>query len=159
VTGDRANVRSGATKSYRSSRARRFGDAITSVLIRAGIVPHSYLLTTKGRRTGKRRTTPVTVVEHDDRQWLVAPYGTVGWVHNARAAGEVALSRRGRPTNYRIREAGAGEAAPVLKAYVAIARPTRPYFQAHHDAPVAEFALETDRHPVFQLLETRGDST
>jgi hypothetical protein len=38
------------------SRGRRVGDAIISVLIRAGVVPSSYLLTTRGRRTGLQRT-------------------------------------------------------------------------------------------------------
>lgn len=151
---EHTETRSGAPKTYRKSRARRVGDAITGVLIRAGVVPHSYLLSTTGRRTGKRRTTPVTIVEQDDHKWLVAPYGQVGWVHNARAAGEVALSRRGRSSRYRVREVGATDAAPVLKAYVQIARPTRPYFRARHDAPVEEFAREADRHPVFELLHT-----
>ncbi len=38
------------------------------------------------RPQDRPRTNPVTVVEHDGRRWLVAPYGPVSWVHNARAA-------------------------------------------------------------------------
>jgi len=55
------------------SRGRRVGDEIISVLIRAGVVPSSYLLTTRGRRTGLRRTNPVTIVEGEGKRWLVAP--------------------------------------------------------------------------------------
>ena len=46
-------------------------------------MPRSYLLTTRGRKTGRPRTNPVVPVEHDRRRWLVAPYGPVSWVHNA----------------------------------------------------------------------------
>lgn len=117
-------------RTLRMSRGRRVGDAIISVLIRAGVVPSSYLLTTRGRRTGLPRTNPVTIVERDGKRWLVAPYGPVSWVHNARASGRVTL-RRGRETvDYTIREASPEEAGPVLKQCVSISRPTRPYFQA-----------------------------
>jgi hypothetical protein len=72
-------------------------------------------------------------------------------VHNARASGRVALRRRRETITYRIREMSPAEAGPVLKQYVQIARPTRPYFRADKDAPVGEFIEEADRHPVFEL--------
>src|SRR6266700_4213827 len=50
-------------RQYRPSRGRRVGDAIISMFIRAGLVPSSYLLTTRGRKTGRPRTNPVTVLE------------------------------------------------------------------------------------------------
>jgi deazaflavin-dependent oxidoreductase (nitroreductase family) len=120
-------------------------------LVRVGVVPSSYVLTTKGRKTGRVRSNPVTIVEHDGRRWLVAPYGPVSWVHNARAAGRVTLSRRRTTRHYTIREASAVEAGPVLKRYLAVATATRKYFQADKDAPVEQFVAEADRHPVFEL--------
>jgi len=138
-------------RTYRKSSGRRAGDAIISVLIRAGLVPHSYLLTTRGRKTGRLRTNPVTVVERDGRRWLVAPYGPVSWVHIVRAAGRVTLRRRRGTLTYAVREVPPEEAGPVLKQYVQIARPTRPFFRADKDAPVEEFIGEADRHPVFEL--------
>ncbi len=51
------------------------------------------LLRVRGRKTGLPRTTPVSLIEHEGRRWLVAPYGEVGWVRNARAAGEAELLR------------------------------------------------------------------
>lgn len=122
-----------------------------SALVRVGLVPHSYLLTTQGRRTGKPRRNPVTIVEHADRRWLVAPYGVVPWVHNARAAGRVSLTRRFRTSHYATREVSAQEAGPVLKRYVAIASVTRNYFRADKDSPPELFVAEADRHPVFEL--------
>ncbi|MEH0937526.1 nitroreductase family deazaflavin-dependent oxidoreductase [Micromonospora psammae] len=123
-----------------------------SAMVRAGLVPSSYLLTTRGRRTGRLRSNPVTIVEYDGRRWLVAPYGPVPWVHNARAAGRVSLSRRRDTRDYAIREVSAAEAGPVLRRYVAVATATRKYFQADKDAPVEQFVAEADRHPVFELL-------
>jgi deazaflavin-dependent oxidoreductase (nitroreductase family) len=128
----------------------RVGNGITGLLARAGIGP-VYLLTTRGRKTGHSRITPVVPVEHDGKHWLVAPYGAVTWVHNARAAGQVSL-RHGRKTrDYAIREVSPGEAGPVLKRYVAVASVARPYFRAGKDSPVGDFVAEADRHPVFEL--------
>jgi deazaflavin-dependent oxidoreductase (nitroreductase family) len=144
-------------RQYRPSRGRRVGDAIMSVFVRAGLVPSTYLLTTRGRKTGRPLTHPVTMVEHDGRRWLVAPYGPVSWVHNARAAGRVSVGRRGDRRAYAIREVSAAEAGPVLKRYVGIATATRPYFQADKDAPVEDFVAEANRHPVFELTPVTGD--
>jgi deazaflavin-dependent oxidoreductase (nitroreductase family) len=144
-------------RTYRPSRSRRVGDAITGVLIRAGLVPSSYLLTTRGRRTGRPRTNPVTVVEHDGKRWLVAPYGPVSWVYNARAARRVTLHRRLDRREYAVRELAAQEAGPVLKRYVRVATATRAYFQATKDSPVEDFVAEADRHPVFELTPVTSD--
>ena len=62
-------------RQYRPSRGRRVGDAIMGVFVRAGLVPSTFLLTTRGRKTGRPLTHPVTMVEHDGRRWLVAPMG------------------------------------------------------------------------------------
>ncbi|MEV4125170.1 nitroreductase family deazaflavin-dependent oxidoreductase [Nocardia sp. NPDC049707] len=116
-----------------------------------GLVPHSYVLTTVGHRTGLTRRNPVTVVDHDGRLWLVAPYGAVPWVHNARNAGRVTLTRRRGNRTYTIREASAQEAGPVLQRYVQIASATRRYFQADRNDPVERFVAEAEHHPVFEL--------
>ncbi|WP_159849310.1 nitroreductase family deazaflavin-dependent oxidoreductase [Nocardia sp. CY41] len=123
-----------------------------TALTRGGLVPHSYVLTTKGRRTGLARRNPVTVVEYDGRMWLVAPYGAVPWVHNARTAGRVMLTRRRATRAYTIREASAQEAGPVLQRYVQIASATRRYFQADRNDPVERFVAEAGHHPVFELI-------
>ena len=139
-------------RQFHPSRWRRVGDAITGVLTRAGLVPSTYLLATRGRKTGRTLTHPVTVVEQEGKRWLVAPYGPVSWVHNARASGQVSVGRRGDWHAYGVREVSAAEAGPVLKRYVGIAAATRPYFQADKDAPVEEFVAEADFHPLFELV-------
>src|SRR5262249_21702375 len=77
-------------REYRRSRGDRVGDAIFSVLARAGVGP-AHLLTTRGRKTGRARTNPVIPVVQGRQRWLVAPYGAVPWVLNAHAAGQVRL--------------------------------------------------------------------
>jgi hypothetical protein len=99
----------------------------------------------------------VVPVEHGGRRWLVAPYGPVPWVHNARAAGRVSLTRRRDTRDYTTREASPDEAGPVLQRYIRIAPSTRPYFQASKDSPVEDFVAEADRHPVFELTPAGGD--
>jgi deazaflavin-dependent oxidoreductase (nitroreductase family) len=120
-------------------------------------VPRSHLLTTRGRKSGLPRTNPVVPVEHGGRRWLVAPYGPVSWVHNARAAGRVSLTRRRDTRHYTIREASPDQAGPVLKRYARLAPSARPYFQATKDSPVEAFTAEADRHPVFELTPAGED--
>jgi hypothetical protein len=101
----------------------------------------------------------VVPVDDDGKRWLVAPYGAVAWVHNARAAGRVSL-RYGRATrDYGAREVSKDEAGPVLKRYVAIASKTRPQFNATKDSPVEDFVAEADRHPVFELVALNTDGS
>ena len=144
-------------RQYRPGRGRHVENTIMSALVRAGLVPRSYLLTTQGRKTGRPRTNPVVPVEHDGRRWLVAPYGPVSWVHNARATRRVSLTRRRNTRDYTIREVPPDEAGPVLKRYVRMAPSTRPYFQATKDSPVEDFITEADRHPVFELIPAGED--
>ena len=144
-------------RQYRPSSWRRAVDSVMGEFVRMGVVPSTYLLTTRGRRTGRPLTHPATVVEEDGRRWLVSPYGQVSWVRNARASGRVSLARRRDRHDYAVREVSAREAGPVLKRYVAVATATRPYFQARKDSPVEDFVAEADRHPVFELVTLNED--
>lgn len=138
------------------SGADRVGNAIFSLLARAGIGP-AHLLTTRGRKTGRLRTNPVILVELDKQRWLVAPYGAVSWVVNARAAGRVTLRRGRERRDYSIRELSPTQSGPVLKRYIRIAPATRPYFQASKGSPAEDFAAEAHRHPVFELTPIGED--
>lgn len=136
----------------------RAGNAFVSLLARAGVGPIQ-LLTTRDRSTGAPHVTPVVAVEHGGSRWLVAPYGTVGWVRNARQDPRVRL-RYGRAVHdYDTREVGPDEAGPVLKQYVAVATKTRAQFSATPDSPAAAFAAEADRHPVFELVAAPAGRT
>jgi deazaflavin-dependent oxidoreductase (nitroreductase family) len=134
----------------------RVGDTAFRGLARLGVGPAS-LLTTTGRRTGRPRRTPVIPVRQGGRLWLVAPYGEVSWVLNARATGQVDLRHGRHADSYTIREAPASEAGQVLKQYVEVASATRPYFLADSSAPVSAFVAEAHLHPVFELKVKDAD--
>jgi deazaflavin-dependent oxidoreductase (nitroreductase family) len=137
---------------YRLNRWRRLLNALVRGLLRVGLGPrHTYLLTVQGRRSGTRYSTPVTLVEEGTTRWLVAPYGEVSWVRNARAAGQVILSRGRHAETVAIAELGPEESAPVLKQYVTEVPITRPFFDATPDAPLEAFVAEAHRNPVFRI--------
>lgn len=129
----------------------RTGNALVSALARIGVGPIE-LLSTRDRAGGRTHTVPVVPVEHDGRRWLVAPYGAVAWVRDARRDRRVRLGYGRKTREYDVREAGAEEAGPVLKRYVAVATKTRAQFRATADSPVDDFVAEAHRHPVFELV-------
>ena len=138
---------------YARTPVRRLINMLEWTRIRLGFAPRQhFLLTVTGRRTGRPRTAPVSVVQHGSERWLVAPYGEVSWVQNARAAGRVWLQRGRRREECQIAEVSATEAGPVLRDYVSIEPITGPFFDAPVNAPVAAFAAEAAKHPVFSLL-------
>lgn len=140
-------------KTYRLGASRRLVNAVMSPLTRVGLAGrHAYLLTVRGRTTGRAHSTPVILVENGER-WLVAPYGDVGWVRNARVAGEVTISRRGRSLAFQVEEVAPELAAPVLKRYLTSVRVVRPFFDVTPDSPLDAFVAEAPRHPVFRLTE------
>lgn len=130
------------------------GERPVHVLIQAGIGGQSnYLLTTTGRKTGRRRTTPVTLIGNAGERWLVSPYGNVGWVYNVRAQPEITLSR-GRPEKMRAEEVPAEARGAILKQYVCTVPVTAPFFDAKFTDPEEAFAREAGRHPVFRLVSS-----
>lgn len=143
-------------KTYRLGTSRRTVNALMTALIRIGVgARSSYLLTTTGRKSGKPRTTPVTVVQMGEERWLVAPYGTVAWVHNVRANAGVSLQRGRRTEVFQANEVDAEIAGPVLQRYVREVKVTAPFFDAAADDPVTQFVSEAPRHPVFRLTDVR----
>lgn len=138
-------------KTYHLGTSRRFVNAVMSRLAGRGLAGrHTYILTVHGRTSGKAYSNPVTLVENGER-FLVSPYGEVGWVRNARAAGQVQLRRGGRTETLTIEEVGPEQAAPVLKQYMKSVAVTRPFFDVALDSPLAAFADEASQHPVFRL--------
>jgi deazaflavin-dependent oxidoreductase (nitroreductase family) len=142
---------------YRLTQLRRLANAAMRGLLWLGVpVDTTQLLTVRGRRSGRLHHTPVTLVEDGGQRWLVAPYGSVAWVHNVRASGEATLSRGRRHEVVHLEELPADEAAPILREYARRVAVTRPYFDALPDAPVESFRAEAARHPVFHILPVRS---
>ena len=139
----------------RQEQLRRLGNLLIMPLARRGLAgKRTHVLTVLGRKSGRRRSTPVQLVIADTQRWLVSPYGEREWVKNARASGEVELTRRGT-TRHGIEEVGADEAAPILREYLRTTPIVKPYFDVDVDAPLEAFVVEAERHPVFKLLARR----
>lgn len=140
-------------KSYTQNLGTRLINQVFQEMTRRGLgASYRQILTVPGRKTGHLYSTPVDVMEVAGNRWLVAAYGLVSWVHNARAAGEVTLSRGARTERYKIAEASPAEAVPVLRKYLTEIRVVRPYFDAAPDAPDEALEAELLRHPVFRLV-------
>jgi deazaflavin-dependent oxidoreductase (nitroreductase family) len=122
-------------------------------LARLGVAgKRTHVLTVVGRKSGRKYSTPVQLVFHDGQRWLVAPYGERAWVKNARAAGEVELTRALRTERLRIEEVDPQTAAPILREYLKKTPVVKPYFEANAESPLDAFAREAPRHPVFRLV-------
>ena len=138
---------------YRLGLARRLVNWLVRALLRVGLGPRrTHLLSVRGRVSARLPPPRVPVVEGGARRWLVAPYGEMGWVRNARAAGRVTLSRGGRSETVAIAEVEPDESALVLRRYVAAVPITRPFFDVTPESALDAFREEAPRHPVFRIL-------
>ena len=138
--------------SCRLGFVRQFLNVAVRIGVRTGVAPQRFhLLTVRGRKSGRPRSTPIIVLRHGGKHWLVAPYGEREWVKNARAAGRVTLSRALHQETLTVEEVGPLDAAPMLKQYLGETPITRPFFKVSSDAPLAEFVREAPQHPVFRL--------
>jgi deazaflavin-dependent oxidoreductase (nitroreductase family) len=139
-------------KRYRLTRGTRLVNLIFRTLTRLGLgASYRHVLTVPGRKTGRLYSTPVDVIELDGQRWLVAGYGPASWVANARAAGEVTLSRGRYSDRFEAEEVAAAAAVPVIRRYMSEIRVTRAYFDAKPDSTDEEVADELPRHSVFRL--------
>ena len=149
---DIEGARQKVAKQYRVGFVRKMvNNLVTGRIRKRKGADNMYLLTTLGRKSGQERNKPITIASLGGFRYLVAPYGDVGWVHNIRASGLAELSRGGEKEEISVTEVDADTTAPVLKQYVQDVSVVRSFFDASKDAPVAEFAAEASRHPVFKI--------
>lgn len=139
-------------KTYRVGFGTRLINGVFRAMTRRGMgKSYRYVLTVRGRKSGRLFSTPVDVMSAGGERWVVGAYGVSDWVRNARAAGQIELSRGGASHNVRVIELGPEESVPVLRQYWREVPVTRPYFDVTGDSTDEEFAAEAPRHPVFRL--------
>ena len=131
-------------------------------LLRAGLpMGPMVLLTVRGRKTGRSRTTPVDLFERDGRSFLVSTHRqeSSNWVRNLRAAGvgELRRGRTHRPIN--VVELPPETAGRVLKEVLGprLASPVagfvlRRTFSVPPNAPLDDFIAVARQHPVFEIV-------
>lgn len=141
-------------KTYHVSPAVRISNGIVAALLRRGVkIGRNTLLTVPGRKSGKPRTTPVTILKWNGERWLQSPFGDVNWVRNLRAAGQATLTRGRRVEPISVVELSPAEAARVLKGTLA-SYPSliKGYFDVTPESPLEDFEREAPRHPLFRVI-------
>jgi deazaflavin-dependent oxidoreductase (nitroreductase family) len=95
-----------------------FNEAV-AFLTRQGVsILGSRVLAVRGRTSGAWRTTPVNLLDHHGRRYLVSARGEGQWVRNLRVAGNGELRVGRRTEAFRGRELSDEEKPPVLRAYL-----------------------------------------
>lgn len=136
-------------REYRVTAMTRLASWMVAGMTRMGI-GRSVVLTTVGRRSGEARRVPLSPVSSGGIDYLVAPYGEVGWVRNARANPEVEI-RRGRSVRHVSLTEVTGEVPELVKAYYDREPFPRAFMDVPGEATVDDFASVGDRFPVFRI--------
>ncbi len=122
---------------------------------RLGMAPPTlFELDVVGRKSGKVRSTPVTLLSVDSGQFLIAPRGEVQWVINARAAGEVVLRQAKTEERFSLEELQDGAKPNLLKTYLQRFAPAvGQHFSVDANASLEEFSAIAHQYPVFRLIK------
>ena len=111
------------------------------------------VLTTTGRQSGEPRTVPVSPIEVEGVEYLVCPYGEMGWVHNARANPNATLRHGSKVRQIRLDEVPGETAAPVVAAYHAREGYARQYMDVPENPTTNDFVEAAALFPVFEITE------
>jgi deazaflavin-dependent oxidoreductase (nitroreductase family) len=74
-------------------------------------------LSVRGRRSGLWRTTPVAVLDHNGRRYLVSYRGASDWARNLQASHTGRLTQRRRTEEITVVEVPVAERADLLEVY------------------------------------------
>jgi hypothetical protein len=142
-----------------SRPASRFNTWLLRLGLRIGT---QHILSVPGRKTGRMRSTPVSLVTLDGQRYVVSGEG-LDWVANARAAGSGDLFRAGRRERIRLTELPVDARRPVLRAFWHQVPHGRPFiarfFGLAPDAGPGDFEAAASRCPVFRLEPATGSES
>ena len=114
---------------------------------------HNYLLEVVGRKSGRIYSTPVNVLDHNSKRFLVAPRGEAEWVRNALAASHVWLKKGRTRQRYGLRPVSDVEKPELLKEYLDRYKTTvQRYFPVQAGSPPKAFSGIAVHYPVFELV-------
>ena len=137
-------------------------------LLRLGLpVGPTTLLTVRGRKTGRPRTTPVGFLEHDGRRYVFGTFGDGDWTRNLRAAGEAVVGRGWRKKRVSALELRSPEEKAlilkdILAAFLASrmgSRMLRMGYELTKDSTMDDYVREARSHPGFELREKSRPQT
>jgi deazaflavin-dependent oxidoreductase (nitroreductase family) len=134
---------------------RNVANRVIEALTRRGVsILGSRVLAVPGRTSGAWRTTPVNLLHHGGRRYLVSARGEGQWVRNLRASGTGEL-RVGRHIEaFRGRELTDEEKPPVLRAYLRRWKVEVGVFFAGvgPDSSDEQLRAIAPEHPAFEVL-------
>lgn len=112
----------------------------------------SYLLSVKGRKTGRTYSTPVNVLRHEQRLYIVGTRGHTHWSRNALVAKSATLKRGRIIRDFNMRPLEDVEKPVILKAYLDRFKwMVKRFFTIPDGSPVEAFRAIAADHPVFEL--------
>ena len=111
------------------------------------------LLQVRGRRSGRLYSTPVNVLSHGGKRYLVAGRGYTQWVRNAIASGEVVLKKGTQREVCQVCVVRDEDKPPILKLCLDRHRLTvQRFFPVRAGSPSHAFQPIAQRYPVFELV-------
>ena len=118
----------------------------------AGIGPNqAATIEVRGRKTGRKISFPIVVVDYEAERYLVAMLGDrTNWVRNVRADNHAVL-RQGRREKVSLVEDFSGNRAAILRRYLELGAGARPFFPIDRRAPLGDFEAIVEEYPVFRV--------
>ncbi len=114
---------------------------------------YNYLLQVRGLKSGKLYSTPIDLLEKNEKRYLVAPRGRTQWVRNAEAAEEIVLKKGKLQQRFKLRALSDEEKPEILKAYVdQFKKEVQRYFPVPAGSPVEAFRELVQSYPAFELI-------
>lgn len=139
---------------------------LMALFVRLGVDlgPKMALITVRGRRSGRPFTTPITLFEANGRRYLFGTFGNTSWVRNARAAGELTLTRGRRHENVAVVPLSHDDAAAVLRDCLTryarnpmMAPMLRTFYGIGGDIAAVDFGEIALQHPGFAVVGKESD--
>jgi deazaflavin-dependent oxidoreductase (nitroreductase family) len=130
-------------RGWRPTRLGTWANRVQGWLAGMGLPPaYQVLLETRGRTSGRRRSTPVAIATVDGTQYLVSMLGPSSeWVRNVDAAGGRAVLKHGKRRRVGL------ELVPVVR----IAASGRRHFPVSPGAPLSAFEEIAAGYPVYRI--------
>lgn len=131
----------------------KYANRVVILLNRLGLsIGTMHILSIPGRKTGKMRSTPVSILKVNGQRYILTGMET-GWVKNARAAGWGLLSYGRKKERVRLIELPVEERPAILREFPAQVPGGVQFFERLLDLPndPEAFAQAAPRCPVFRL--------
>ena len=136
----------------RPNRSARVLSGLLGIAFGAGIGPNqAATIEVRGRKTGRKISFPIVVVDYEAERYLVAMLGDrTNWVRNVRADNHAVL-RQGRREKVSLVEDFSGNRAAILRRYLELGAGARPFFPIDRRAPLGDFEAIVEEYPVFRV--------